>query len=99
MTSISSLSLSGMNAAMTTLGSAAHNIANLGTPAFRRQQVVQTEQPGGGVDTTLTQATEPGEALAADVVNQLQAKNAFLANLAVFRTSDRMLGSLLDATG
>ena len=30
------------------------------------------------------------------MVGLLQAKNAFLANLAVFRTSDRMMGSLLD---
>jgi hypothetical protein len=27
------------------------------------------------------------------------AKNAFLANLAVFRAGDRMMGSLLDAAG
>jgi hypothetical protein len=31
-----------------------------------------------------------------DIVGLLQSKNAFLANLAVFRTSDRMLGSLFD---
>jgi hypothetical protein len=31
-------------------------------------------------------------------VTQLQAKNAFLANLAVFKTSDKMAGALLDQT-
>jgi flagellar hook protein FlgE len=36
--------------------------------------------------------------MATDLVGLLTSKNAFLANLAVFRTSDRMLGSLLDAT-
>ena len=30
------------------------------------------------------------------VVGQLVSKNAFLANLAVFRTSNKMLGALLD---
>jgi len=31
-----------------------------------------------------------------DVVGLLKAKNAFLANLAVFRTADRMTGALLN---
>jgi hypothetical protein len=31
-------------------------------------------------------------------VAQLQAKNAYLANLSVFRTADRMAGALLDKT-
>jgi hypothetical protein len=30
------------------------------------------------------------------MVSQLQAKNAFLANLAVFRTHNKMMGTLLD---
>jgi flagellar hook protein FlgE len=34
-----------------------------------------------------------------DLVGLLQAKNGFLANLAVFRTSHQMMGSLLDVTG
>jgi hypothetical protein len=33
------------------------------------------------------------------MVGLLQAKNSFLANLAVFKTGDRMTGSLLDALG
>ena len=39
-----------------------------------------------------------GEALEADVVAQLQAKNAYLANLAVFKAADKMAGVLLDKT-
>jgi len=31
-------------------------------------------------------------------LTQLQAKHAFLANLAVFKTSDKMAGALLDNT-
>ena len=96
MTSISNIALSGMNAAQTTLNSAAHNIANVNTSGFRRQEVVQSAQASGGVSTTLTTANTEGASLEADVVSQLQAKNSFLASLAVFKTSDKMAGALLD---
>ena len=46
MASISSIALSGMNAAQTQLQASAHNVANLSTEGFKRQEVVQTEQPG-----------------------------------------------------
>ena len=96
MSSISSISQSGMQAAQTALGSAAHNIANNSTPDFRRQQVAQKEQSGGGVTTSLRQADIAGAQLETDVVAQLQAKNAFLINLAVFKTGNQMAGALLD---
>lgn len=98
MTSISSIALSGMNAAQATLNSSAHNIANMNTSGFRRQEVVQTAQAEGGVSTSLTAAGAKGPSLVTDVVAQLQAKNSFLANLAVFKTSDKMAGTLLDKT-
>jgi len=97
MNSISAMALSGMSAAQLGLQASAHNIANLNTAGFRCQQAVQSTDAAGGVGTTLRQAAQPGNALEADVVDQLQAKNAFLANLAVFRAHDRMAGSLLDA--
>lgn len=96
MSSISSIAMSGMSAAQTTLNSSAHNIANMNTSGFRRQEVVQSAQPGGGVSTSLTIASEVGSSLETDVVSQLQAKNAFLASLAVFKTSDQMAGALLN---
>ena len=98
MTSISSIALSGMNAAQAQLDSSAHNIANLATPGFHRQEVVQSAQSGGGVAVTLTQSPAEGSSLEADVVSQLQARNAFIANLAVFKTSNKMTGALLDKT-
>lgn len=98
MTSISFIALSGMNAAQTTLNSSAHNVANMNTSGFRRQEVVQSAQAGGGVSTTLTTASAVGSSLETDVVTQLQAKNSFLASLAVFKTSDKMAGALLDMT-
>lgn len=98
MTSLSSIALSGMNAAQTTLNSSAHNIANMNTTGFRRQEVVQTAQTDGGVSTSLSAAAAAGPSLVTDVVAQLQAKNSFLANLTVFKTSDKMAGTLLDKT-
>jgi flagellar hook protein FlgE len=96
MASVSSIALSGMHAAQTALDSSAHNVANLSTAGFRRQEVVRTEQPNAGVSATITQASVQGANLATDMVDQLQAKNAFLANLAVFKTHDKMAGALLN---
>lgn len=99
MSSTSAIAMSGLSAAQLRLQSSAHNIANLSTDGFRRQQVQQASNPLGGVRTSITQAVQPGQTLEAEVVAQLQARTDFLANLAVFRTSDRMTGSLLDAFG
>ena len=99
MNSSSAIALSGLAAAQLGLQVSAHNIANLNTAGFRRQQAVQSADPSGGVSTTVRQAVQAGDALEADVVGQLEAKNAFLANLAVFRAQDRMAGSLLDTLG
>ncbi len=96
MASISSIALSGMNASQTALNASAHNIANMNADSFRRQEVVQNAQAGGGVTTTLATANTDGASLETDVVTQRQAKNAFLANLAVFNTSDKMAGALLN---
>lgn len=94
--STSSIAQSGLNAAVRQMNSAAHNIANQQTPEFHRQQVVQTEQSGGGVETSLKKSSKEGAALETDVVTQLQSKNAFAANLAVFKAQDRMAGALVD---
>ena len=96
MANIASIALSGMNAAQTRLNVSAHNIANLNTAGARRQEITQTAQPEGGVRASVGTASAPGSALEDDVVSQLQAKHAFLANLAVFKTHDRTAGALLD---
>lgn len=96
MANITATALSGMNAAQTRLNVAAHNVANLNTQVFTRQQVVQTTQPDGGVASSVTRADTPGAAPETDLVAQLQAKNAFLANLAVFKTQDKLTGALLN---
>ena len=97
MSSVSAIALSGMQSAQTALGVAGHNIANAATAGFRRQQAVNTETASGGVASSLRQLPAAGADLATDMVGLLQAKNGFLANLAVFRTGDAMAGALLDA--
>ena len=99
MPSTAAIALSGMHAARSSLGVAAHNIANLGTAGFHRQQVAQASVASRGVDVSVSQTLRPGDAPETDIVGELQAKNAFLANLAVFATGDRMLGSLPDLAG
>ncbi len=97
MSTIAAIALSGMSAAQLSLQTSAHNIANLGTADFRRQEAVQSSDSAGCIRTSFRSASQSGSALEVDVVNQLRAKNAFLANLAVFRASHRMTGSLIDA--
>ncbi|HEY0818835.1 MAG TPA: flagellar basal body rod protein [Rhizobacter sp.] len=96
MSPISSIAISGMNAATTRLGVSAHNIANAVTPVFRRQQVLQQSQPGGGVATQIAQASTPGSNLAADLVQQKVALYSFKANLKTVQVEHEMLGSLID---
>jgi flagellar hook protein FlgE len=98
MSPITSIALSGLNAASSQLGTAAHNIANAQTPGFRRQVVQQAAHPEGGVVVSIGQVAQTGEALAEDVVTQMVATYAFKANVLTLKTQDRMLGSLLDLT-
>jgi flagellar hook-associated protein FlgK len=96
MSSISSIALSGMNAALAQSQVSAHNVANAQTEGYQRQELQQTAQADGGVFTQVRSASVSGPALEVDLVSQLQAKNAFLANLAVFKTSNTLAGALLD---
>ncbi len=99
MTSISAVALSGMTAASAGLQASAHNLANLNTGGFRRQGVIQAADAPAGVSVAVSRAASPGNFMESDMVGLLQAKNAFMANLAVFRAQDRVLGSLLDVAG
>ena len=93
---MSSTSLSGMRMAQAALDASAHNIANLATPGFRRAGIVVADNASGGATVSPTQAAQARQAIETDMVDQLVAKNLFLANLAVFKTGDQMLGTLLD---
>jgi flagellar hook-associated protein FlgK len=96
MSSITSIASSGMSAAQTALDASASNVANANTPGYRRREVVNAEDPQGGVTASVRHSEREGPSLEADVVAQLQAKNAFLANLAVFKSGNAMAGALLD---
>lgn len=96
MSSAMALSLSGMSAAMGGMQVAAHNIANASVDGFRRQRAETMTTVGGVVELRLGQAEAAGDALAADMVGLLQSKNAFLANLAVFKRADEAFGKLLE---
>ena len=93
---VSSIALSGVQAASTRLDAAANNIANSQTPGFRRDQVAQQTQESEGVLTVVGKAQEVGADLAADLVEQMQATYAFRANLRTIEAEQRMTGSLLD---
>jgi flagellar hook protein FlgE len=96
MNSISSIAQSGMSAAVNRLSAAGNNIANSQTPGYRRQSIRQDSLPGGGVATQVQVAEQPGEDLAADIVDQMVAAYSFKANLGVIQTEQQMLGALLD---
>ena len=98
MSPLSSIALSGLQAAQTRMSSSAHNIANAVTPGFRRQLVAQQTVPEGGVTTTIERASAAGDALAEDLVALKLAQHLFSANLKVLRTQDQVLGTLLDET-
>lgn len=88
-----------MDAAQTYLQASAHNVANLNTDGFTRQEVSQSSTKEGGTLATVSMsASGPGNNLETDMVQQLQAKNAFLVNLSVFKASNEMIGNLLDTT-
>lgn len=97
MNAISSIASSGMQAAQTAMRTSANNVANANTANFQRQEVRQTAQAQGGVEATVEASDQKKASLEADMVAQLQAKNAFLANLKVFKTNDAMAGSLLSS--
>lgn len=96
MNSIAAIGLSGVRAATRRLDASAHNIANAATPGFRREQVLQQALPEGGVEAEVSQSAEPGEDLAADLVDSRSATYAFLANVRSIQAGDEMLGALLD---
>jgi len=93
----SSTALAGMFAEQSKLNSSAHNIANLGTQDFTRQEVVQSTTAGNGTQTTVRSSTSgAGNNLEADLVQQLQSANTYLANLSVFKTNNDMIGTLIN---
>ena len=96
MSSVTAIAASGLRAADAALRSSAHNLANLQTEGFRRERVLNTAQADGGVTASTLRHQAAGPSMHEDLVAQLQARNAMLAQLAVFRAGTSAQGSLLD---
>ncbi len=67
--SASVIALSGAHAASLRLDTAAHNVANVDTPDFRRQQTLQRTLEPAGVATSVTQSDTTGSALERDLID------------------------------
>lgn len=96
MLALSTIAQSGLQAAQARLGASAHNVANAQTPGFKRETATLQASPQGGVVVNISQAAQAGSDLTQDVVDQMSAKNAFMANVQVLKTADTLMGSLLD---
>lgn len=90
------IALTGLQASSTRLDVAAHNIANVETPNFRRQQAHQEALPEGGVKVSVQQLDAQQPDFAGDVVEQMAAGYAWVANLQVIKVDERNKGTLLD---
>jgi flagellar basal body rod protein FlgG len=97
MSSLDSIALSGMNAAMKSAEVAGHDLANLETAGFHRQ-LASTAQAvdAGGVEVHLSTAALQGSAPEADLVGLKTASTAFSLDAAVLRTAKSMTRALLD---
>ena len=96
MSDVTAIATAGLRAADVALRASAHNLANLQTEGFRRERVVQAAQADGGVVASTVRSSIEGPSIHEDLLAQLQARNAFLANLTVFRAGVGATGSLLD---
>lgn len=96
MLNLTAIAQSGLQAAQNRLGASAHNVANGSTDGFKRVVAQANAQPQGGVQVTFSRAATEGADVNQDVVDQLSAKQSFAANLAVLKTADQVMGSLLD---
>ena len=94
--SVWSVARSGLQAAQTRLDVAAHNIANVNTEGAVRQTVQAQPLPGGGVQVQTAPAAEPGPQLVQDVVDQMAASQAFVAQVQVLKTAERLNDALLN---
>lgn len=89
--------LSGMKVAQARLDTSANNIANLSTQNYTRQEVQQSDTVNGGTSVSVTSSSVgAGNNLEADMVEQLKAKNTYLANLSVFKTNNDIMGTLVN---
>ena len=68
MSSLNAIASSGLSAARMRLDASAGNVANMNTPGYRAQRVVQQAAPEGGVDASVQRANAEGVSLEQEVV-------------------------------
>ena len=97
--------LSGVKASQQRLDVAAHDVANVNTPGFQEQSVIQTEMRPEGTQIAAIRRTSNDNPqysntdLAEETKEQIVSKDAYSANLTVIKVKDRMMGELLDLVG
>ena len=110
MNSVSSIALSAMSYASSRLARSAHNVANVNTEGFQASRVVAREVTNGGVTGTVqptyTSAgtlSDGGESalgsstdLISETVDQISAIHQFKASVALLKTDQEMMKSVLD---
>ena len=97
MSNITSIGVSGLDAATKRLGAAASNIANASTPGYTPVQAVSQATADGGVQTDIRASADDagGVDLASEAVNVDQSVIGYKANAAVIRAADDMQRELL----
>ena len=98
MSALSAIGSSGLAASQARLDVSAHNVANVATPNFRPQEVVQSQQAGGGVQAEVRTSDAQETRLEQELVEQHVALYNFQANVLSVKTSGAVVGSLLDCT-
>lgn len=98
-----SISLSGLNISQTRLDVTANNIANLSTPNFQQKTANLSDQINGGVTVSsitpprVQNGTEENNVnLEKQMVNLIENKHLYSANLNAIKTQDQMLGTLIN---
>jgi flagellar basal-body rod protein FlgC len=110
--SVVSIASSGLRFQAQRLTQSASNVANVNTDGFEAQRVIGNSQAAGGVVGHIaptytrhgTQVADDGSTrslsntdVAEETVTQIDSLRAFQANVAVLRTSDEMLGELVNS--
>lgn len=104
-------SVSGINAAFKKQAVSAHNVANSNTDEYKSLVASAQEHENGGVEVTISKNTEPGAIYdngygktaeysnvdyAGEVIDQINARTLFAANLTSLKTYEEMSESLIN---
>ena len=96
--------LSGLRAASKKLQNSANNIANIQTPGFKKGRIDLISISSGGVRVVKTGNTKSPATIemlnnvdnTSEVVNQIITKLTFKANAKVIKSTNELIGSILD---